>query len=412
MKYLKIVVYFLMFALVVVSCKEDDAGEPDLSIFPELSVSDATQVEGEESNFMEFKITLTGDNKTNVLVTFATLSVSAIDTTNEELSVFADYVTTLERITFEPGDTEKTIQVEILGDDKVEANETFEVLIYNPSNARIGKGRGLAIIENDDEEVIIIEEVPVVIPETGYTTPTEYAGMDLVWSDEFDEETLNEDSWTYEIGRGNNGWGNNELQYYQEENTRIIDGHLVITAREQEIGDANYTSSRLITQDKQEFQYGRIDIRAVLPEGRGYWPALWMLGQDFQEVGWPICGELDIMELVGHQPNRVYGTAHFGNSVAERQSTGASKTIPGGAKFSEAFHVFSLVWEENSVKWYMDDQLFHILKPEDTNGQPYPFNDAFFFVFNVAVGGEWPGPPNANTRFPQHMIVDYVRVFQ
>lgn len=413
MKYLKLSLYFTMFALLFASCTaDDDTGEPDLSIFPELSIDDVSQAEGLESSAMEFKVTLSGDNKTNVLVTVATLSVSAIDTTNEAEAVYADYVTTLERITFAPGETVKTFQVEILGDDDKESDETFEVLLYNPSNARLARDRATGTIENDDEAPDVIIEEPVLIPSSGFETPTEYPGMTLVWNDEFDMDSLDLGNWCHEIGTGNSGWGNNELQYYQAANTRIIDGNLVITAREQSVGNSDYTSSRIITQDKQEFKFGRIDIRAVLPEGQGLWPALWMLGHDFQEVGWPTCGEIDIMELVGHQPNKVHGTAHFGENVSQHQFRGDDKTLPSGAKFSEAFHVFSIVWEENSIKWYMDNQLFHILTPDDTNPQPYPFNDEFFFIFNVAVGGDWPGSPNQSTIFPQHMIVDYVRVFQ
>jgi len=236
--------------------------------------------------------------------------------------------------------------------------------------------------------------------------------MELVWSDEFSDASLNTADWNFEIGRGNNGWGNNELQFYQEENTSIEEGNLVIEARRESFGGAEFTSSRLTTQNKQSFRFGRIDIRAVLPEGRGLWPALWMLGTKISSVGWPASGEIDIMELIGSQPGRVFGTVHYGTSFSTRQFTGRSATLPSGAEFSEEFHVFSLVWAENKIEWYVDDELYFEFDQNGVGAQPYPFNDRFFFIFNVAVGGDFPGSPDATTNFPQRMIVDYVRVFK
>jgi len=145
-----------------------------------------------------------------------------------------------------------------------------------------------------------------------------------------------------------------------------------------------------------------------LPEGQGIWPALWMLGAKFNAVGWPRCGEIDIMELVGNQPDRVHGTVHFGTSVSTRQQNGGSTRLPDVSKFSGEYHVFSLVWKEDKIEWLVDDTVFH----EFSKSFPYPFNDSFFFIFNVAVGGNWPGSPDDTTLFPQRMIVDYVRVFQ
>ena len=203
------------------------------------------------------------------------------------------------------------------------------------------------------------------------------------------------------------------MQYYRAENTSVVDNdYLVIEARNEAFGGRDYTSSRMITMNKQSFQFGRVDIRAAMPEGQGLWPALWMLGSDFQSIGWPMCGEIDIMELVGHQPGRTHGTVHFGDSWQEHSSKTASKTLPGGAKFSEEFHVFSLVWQENEIQILLDDVVYNTITPSDMNGQNYPFNNDFFFIFNVAVGGQWPGSPDNTTSFPQRMIVDYVRVFQ
>jgi len=188
----------------------------------------------------------------------------------------------------------------------------------------------------------------------------------------------------------------------------VADDKLVITATR--LGSEGFRSAKIHTKDKREFRFGRIDIRAKLPEGRGIWPAIWMLGANIDEVGWPASGEIDIMELVGHQPNISHGTAHWGNSGDPSTFVGSSISL--NEKFSEQFHVFSLVWEQNSLQWYMDETLFHTITPANTQGATYRFNAPFYMIFNVAVGGNWPGSPDASTVFPQQMEVDYVRVFQ
>ncbi|HCQ15079.1 MAG TPA: glycoside hydrolase, partial [Cryomorphaceae bacterium] len=157
------------------------------------------------------------------------------------------------------------------------------------------------------------------LPKTGYTTPLSYNGYNLVWQDDFNGNSLSTTDWNYEIGTGSNGWGNNELQYYRKENTEVKDGYLIITAKKENFGGREYTSSRLTTQGKQSFKYGRIDIRAALPYGQGIWPALWMLGSSHSSVGWPRCGEIDIMEMVGGNvpgggESRVHGTVHWDNN--------------------------------------------------------------------------------------------------
>ena len=164
--------------------------------------------------------------------------------------------------------------------------------------------------------------------------------------------------------------------------------------------------------DLQEFQFGRIDVSAKLPEGQGIWPAIWMLGHNFPTSGWPACGEIDIMELIGNEPSTVHGTAHWGTSWNVHQYSGDEITLPEGQKFSDAFHLFSIIWTENSITWLMDDQPYYSIDNTQMNGQPYPFNNSFFFIMNIAVGGNWPGYPNSSTIFPQTMQVDYVRVFQ
>jgi beta-glucanase (GH16 family) len=165
----------------------------------------------------------------------------------------------------------------------------------------------------------------------------------------------------------------------------------------------------MITKAKKEFQYGRIDIRARLPYGQGIWPAIWMLGANIDDVGWPRCGEIDIMELVGHLPKVSHGTAHY--DVDGWASKGSSYALTTGQTFSDEFHVFTIVWEMNRIKWYVDYNKFFELSAQDVGGT-YPFNNPFFFIMNIAVGGNWPGDPDETTVFPQTMEVDYIRVFQ
>jgi hypothetical protein len=267
-------------------------------------------------------------------------------------------------------------------------------------------------------EVFIQKELQVNIDlggpigsEEGFSSPLQYSGYRLVWQDEFGGTNLSAD-WTHETGTGSNGWGNNELQYYRQENTWLENGYLLIEARKENFGGREFTSSRIITKDKQSFQYGRIDIRAKLPQGQGIWPALWMLGSNFGQVGWPRCGEIDIMEMIGGnasgRDNTVHGTVHWDNN-GQYASFGGKKTLAEG-KFSDQFHVFSIIWDARSIRWLLDDQQFHSI--DITPAELSEFHQPYFFIFNVAVGGNWPGSPDASTSFPQKMIVDYVRVFQ
>jgi beta-glucanase (GH16 family) len=250
----------------------------------------------------------------------------------------------------------------------------------------------------------------VTIPQLGNTSPSSYPGMSLVWADEFDGSSLNQNFWSYETGNGTNGWGNNELQFYRTENTGIQDGCLVITAKKEPYGGKEYTSSRIITKNKKQFQYGRVDIRAALPKGQGIWPALWMLGANYDTVNWPACGEIDIMEMIGGngREKTVYGTAHWLHDGTHAEYKGEYSLASG--TLSDQFYVYSIVWDDKSIRWYIDNKQYHVI--DTTPAQLDEFRKSFFFIFNVAVGGNWPGSPNATTTFPQHMIVDYIRVFQ
>jgi beta-glucanase (GH16 family) len=276
---------------------------------------------------------------------------------------------------------------------KVQAHTTTEAFVSLSKDVQVTVGSG-----------------DLVIPATGYTTPTSYSGMTLVWQDEFDGTTLNSADWTFETGTSTNGWGNHELEYYRQENTTLKDGYLVITAKKENFQSSAYTSSRIKTQGKKEFKYGRVDMRAVLPKGKGIWPALWMLGSNITSVNWPACGEIDMMEMVGGSAGdkTVYGTAHWDNA-GQHASYGGSKQLSNGI-FNDEFHVFSIVWTASSIKWYVDDVQYQVI--DTTPAGLAAFQKEFFLIFNLAVGGDWPGSPDDTTLFPQRMIVDYVRVFQ
>ena len=258
-----------------------------------------------------------------------------------------------------------------------------------------------------------------VIPSfTGYESPSSYDGYTLSWSDEFSGTEINTDNWGYDIGGG--GWGNEELQYYTNRNAYLKDGLLVLRAQQESYGGRSYTSSRLKTQGKQNFQYGRVDIRARMPEGQGMWPALWMLGKNITDVSWPSCGEIDIMEMVGGgigRDNRVYGTAHWNNGGLQQDvgynpvNYGGNKLFSGEETLASNFHVFSIVWDSSTITWYVDNVQYHVMAINSTASLAV-FQKEFFLIFNIAVGGQWPGSPNASTVFPQRMVVDYVRVFQ
>ena len=396
MTFLKNTTTLLLLGLcAMTACKKDP--EPAQTLPPAHSIADGSELEGNAAGTISFKVTLSEASKNNVLVNYATLdgtAKSGLDFTGK----------TDGEVVFNAGETEKTIAVPLFGDGVKEPDETFQVQLLNPVNATLARDKATATIRNDDADN------PFNIPSKGYTTPETYAGKTLVWRDEFNGTALNLSDWTFETGAG--GWGNNELQYYRPENTLFSDGKLIIEARKESFGGAAYTSSRLITKGKQEFKFGRIDIRAALPEGQGIWPALWMLGGNISTVNWPACGEIDIMELIGSQPNRIHGTIHYGANTSQHQYTGNSKALAGTAKFGDEFHVFSIVWEQDKIVWLLDDVQFHQITPASLGSAAYPFNQNFFFIFNVAVGGNWPGDPNGTTNFPQRMIVDYVRVFQ
>ena len=233
----------------------------------------------------------------------------------------------------------------------------------------------------------------------------------LAWSDEFASPEIDQTTWTFETG--GSGWGNEELQFYtnRTNNSFIEDGKLIIQALKENYGGRSYTSSRLITRNKKYFKYGKIEARIKLPFGQGLWPAFWMLGQNYPTIGWPACGEIDIMELVGGADNRdntVYGTLHWDNN-GQHASYGGSYKLPTGI-FADDFHLFSIEWTPKSIKYFVDNIQYHVIDISPAGLSK--FQEDFYFILNLAVGGDWPGSPDASTSFPQRMEIDYVRIYQ
>jgi len=236
------------------------------------------------------------------------------------------------------------------------------------------------------------------------------AAWKLLWSDEFDGPAgaaADSAKWAYDFGPN---WYNNELQYYSQGTANASldgSGNLVIEARKENREGRQYTSARLKTEGKKTFTYGRFESRMKLPFGKGMWPAFWLLGGN----NWPATGEIDIMEQLGREPSVSHGAMHGPNYSGANGPT-ASYTLPGGARFSDDFHVFALEWEAEAIRWYVDGALFSTRTKADTGGNPWVFDHPFFIIINLAVGGDWPGNPDATTVFPQKMLVDYVRVCQ
>ena len=273
-----------------------------------------------------------------------------------------------------------------------------KVIAYSSANKSIELAQNVSVSIDD------------AIEDVGYVSPEDYPGMSLVWQDEFDGNSLNTKFWSFDIGTGVDGWGNHELQYYREENVEVQNGYLTITAKKEAYSGKQYTSSRIKTEGKKSFLYGRIDMRAKLPKGQGIWPAFWALGANHNTVGWPLCGEIDFMEMVGGGPgkdNTVHGTVHYEHGG--HQYVGGSHTLTSG-DFYDKFHVFSIVWTANKLTWYVDNEEYYSFDTTDEHKDE--FRRPYFILLNMAVGGIWPGSPDVNTVFPQKYIIDYVRVFQ
>jgi len=244
----------------------------------------------------------------------------------------------------------------------------------------------------------------------------------VVWADEFSGSSVDAGNWAFEVGGG--GWGNGELETYcavgsgaapcdaARPNAVVKDGMLHVIARKDAAG--KWTSARLVTKRLKSFQYGRIEARIKIPEGEGVWPAFWMLGDDINQKPWPACGELDIMENIGKEPGKIHGSVHGTGFTGT--PLGMVTELAAGKKFGDAFHTYGVIWSPGKVQYYVDDPRhpYATFTPTDLpKGAVWPFDDGKYFVLlNLAIGGSWPGPPDAATASEVEMLVDYVRVYQ
>ena len=223
----------------------------------------------------------------------------------------------------------------------------------------------------------------------------------LVWSDEFNGNHVDTANWHFETG--GNGWGNREQEYYQPANATVSGGHLIITGKREKVGGNAYTSCRMTTQGKHEFLYGRIEARIQIPVGQGLWPAFWMLGANIDSVGWPACGETDIMEHI-NADSLLFGTLHWYNNGHVQKGDTVAYT-------PSAFHVYAIQWDAGSIRWLIDGRQYHEVIIKDSINNTGAFHQRFFILLNLALGGNWPGQVIDTLKLPAQMIVDYVRVY-
>jgi beta-glucanase (GH16 family) len=226
----------------------------------------------------------------------------------------------------------------------------------------------------------------------------------LVWSDEFSDSISSD--WVFETGRGSNGWGNNELQYYRKENATVENGALVVTAKKESFNGASYTSARLKTQGLKSWKYGKIEAKISLPSFQGAWPAFWMLGDNISSVGWPSCGEIDIMEKV-NTTNEIHGTIHWQDHNLQYANYGTGSGFNG-----IGYHIYTVEWDSQFIRWFIDRVQYHIVNIENGVNGTDEFHEKYFIVLNMAIGGNWPGFNVDDSALPAKMHIDYVRVYQ
>ena len=379
------------------SCSKNGS-ESTVDVTPVISINAVSLSEGNSGlTVFPFTVTLSSAINKTVTVNFKTSDASAI--------AGKDYVAQSGTLTIPANSTQAVININVIADTIRALDKTFLLTLSSPQNATLGTDVTTGIILNDDNFVPTTD--------AGYSTPLSYDGYTLDYADEFSGKELDTNTWGYDTG--GNGWGNSELENYTARNQNSFissPGYLVIEARAEKFDNNNYTSARIKSQGKKSFTFGRIDMRAKIPTSPGMWPALWMLGDNITTNGWPNCGEIDIMELIGKDANKVYATMHWGPKGATGSTSSGNNYLLKSGTFSDQFHVFSIIRQQDTIRCYVDDILYHTVTASQVGNTTYPFNSPFFIIMNVAVGGAWPGPPDGTTVFPQRMFVDYVRVFK
>jgi beta-glucanase (GH16 family) len=387
-----------LFVIVAVSCGKNKQGN---DVTPKMSFNDIIMAEGNGGmNTLEVTLTLDQGSSKQISVVYSTIDGTA--KAGQDFTAASN-----QTITFKPNETQKKILIPLVADDIKEADESFLVRVESPINVILLKGSASITLTNDDTKI--------GFNNTGYDAVTSYPGYTLAWGDEFNGGSTDATAWTAEVGDGCPslcGWGNNELEYYTNPPNNLFfqDGKMIIELKAETFGGKNYTSARIKTQGKKTFKFGRIDIRAILPKGKGVWPAFWMLPQNNVYGGWPRSGEIDLMENMGNEPAKVLSTVHYGPGPGSIYIS-RNYTLPSST-FSDQFHVFSFEWKLDQLKFYVDDNLFSTVNKPDLGGNTYPFNELFYFVINLAIGGNFPGAPDATTLLPQWLIIDYIRIYQ
>ncbi|HFA47720.1 MAG TPA: glycosyl hydrolase family protein [Bacteroidetes bacterium] len=389
--------FILLLLFLFSACKKKNVIPPTVVAKPKIEISDITFSEGDNNETL-INVSLTGTLEALSFVEYNTVAGTAKE--GEDFEPVSGVLA----FTKDETSHNQKIFIEILDDDKFEEEEFFEIHFTADTLVNLMTDKiTVTILDNDVQ--LTDNDFP------GYATPMEYEGWNLFWSDEFGGNELDLNNWI-QADRGN--WFNNELQYYSPNNTEVGNGIMTITAKPEIIDNHNYTSSRMWSHHKIFFKYGRIDIRAKLPYSQGLWPALWMMGENRDTVGWPQCGEIDIMELRGNTPNTVSSTVHFKNQGGDHYNPPAKRYELNSGDFSDEFHVFSMIWDEHKIEFLVDDNLYNSISHTSIYyyNNDNPFLKNFYVLMNVAVGGNFGGDPDATTVWPQTMKVDYVRVFQ
>jgi beta-glucanase (GH16 family) len=252
-----------------------------------------------------------------------------------------------------------------------------------------------------------MNKLSIIVLLTGIVCTAQVKKGKLIWEENFNGKALNEKVWNYELGNGCPnicGWGNNERQVYTKNNHKLADGKLIVTVKKD--GDT-YTSTRITTAGTKEFKYGYIETRAKLPIGQGIWPAFWMLGSNIKQVGWPMAGEIDILEYVGKEPNQVFTSLHTKDSHGNTINTKKTEI----KDIEEGFHTYAINWTEDKIEFFVDDKSVYTFAPATKTTEVWPYNQPFYFIINVAVGGNFGGPEVDDKIFPQEFVIDYVRVY-
>ncbi len=384
------IIILLFSGLFLVSCETESQELPKVSIY-DLTLERNSKTE----SIGQIKIFIYPQSSKTITLQYKMVNGTA--------KAGKDYFSDTNSITISPYQSEAIIEVRISADSVRAADQKFSIELISAENATFSERKiGVCTIQNNGN--ILIDN------NSGYEAATNYQGKTRVWSEEFEGTEINNSVWSFDTG--DSGWGNNEWQNYttSKKNAFVSNGLLAIEARQESVNPAKYTSARLKSIGKKYFTYGRIDIRAKLPSGKGIWPALWMLGENITTLSWPACGEIDIMEQLGHEPQKSYGTLHWGAIGGPSTHVGGNYSLANG-NFSDKFHVFSIDWTTDKIDFFVDDIRYYSVQKSQVNGD-YPFNKPFFFILNVAVGGNWPGYPDYTTVFPQRMLVDYIRVYQ